>query len=115
MPQFLLVLRDTPSRDWAAEELQSVITRYRAAVLRGMKSNLRLAQDLADYQAVAGDWHELFREIQAISAVKPEQVTLMAQKYLNKQNRTVGRIVPPEKEAKPGLPPGQKAAAGARG
>ena len=30
------------------------------------------------------------------SAVKPEQVTAMAQKYLTKANRTVGRIVPPD-------------------
>ncbi|HLX62497.1 MAG TPA: pitrilysin family protein [Planctomycetota bacterium] len=76
------------------EEMKRVITRYRSAVLREMKSNLSLAQELADYQAIAGDWHALFREIQQISAVTPEQVTAMAKKYLTKENRTVGRVVP---------------------
>lgn len=87
-----------------AEEMKRVITRYRSGVLRGMKSNLNLAQELADYQAVSGDWHSLFREIQEISAVKPEQVTAVAKKYLTKQNRTIGKVVPMsanESEEKP--------------
>ena len=77
-----------------AEEMKRVNTRYRADVLRGLKSNMGLAQELADYQALSGDWHDLFRDIQRISEVKPEQVTAVAAKYLTKQNRTIGRIVP---------------------
>ncbi|MEI6541792.1 MAG: pitrilysin family protein, partial [Planctomycetota bacterium] len=86
---------ETPS----ADEMKRVITAYRSTILRGMKSNLNLAQELADYQAVSGDWRSLFREIQEISAVKPEQVTAVAKKYLTKQNRTIGKVVPFEKEA----------------
>ena len=82
-----------------ADEMKRVITRYRSGVLRGMKSNLNLAQELADYQAVSGDWHSLFKEIQEISAVKPEQVTAVAKKYLTKQNRTIGKVIPFEKDA----------------
>jgi len=77
-----------------AEELQRVTTRYRAGVLRSLKSNLGLAQELADYQALSGDWHNLFRDIERISAVKPQEVTAVAAKYLTRRNRTVGRIVP---------------------
>ena len=77
-----------------AEELQRVITRYRAGVLRSLKSNLGLAQELADYQALSGDWHDLFRDIQRIGAVKPAEVTTVAARYLTRRNRTVGRIVP---------------------
>ncbi len=80
---------ETPSN----EELQRVVTRYRADVLRKLRSNMGLAQELADYQAITGDWHDLFKEIQQISAVTPEQVTAVAQKYFLKKNRTVGRIV----------------------
>ncbi|HEY3319439.1 MAG TPA: pitrilysin family protein [Planctomycetota bacterium] len=76
-----------------ADEMKRVLTRYRASVLRGLKSNLGLAQELADYQALSGDWHNLFRDIQRMSAVTPEQVTAVASKYLTKQNRTVGRVV----------------------
>src|SRR5205823_13549159 len=51
---------ETPS----AEEMKRVITRYRAGVLRGLRANLGLAQELADYQALSGDWRNLFRDIQ---------------------------------------------------
>ena len=80
------------------EEMKRVLTRYRSSVLRGLKANLHLAQELADYQAISGDWHNLFREIEEIGAVKPEQVSGVAKKYLTRQNRTVGRIVSNEKE-----------------
>jgi predicted Zn-dependent peptidase len=76
-----------------AEELAGSVTRYRAEVLRSLRSNLGLAQQLADYQAISGDWHNLFREIQEISAVTPDQVAAVAKKYLIKQNRTLGHIV----------------------
>ena len=75
------------------EELHSVVTRYRADVLRNLRSNMGLAQELADYQAVSGDWHTLFSEIKKIGAVTPEEVQAAAQKYFYKKNRTVGRIV----------------------
>lgn len=80
------------------EEMKRVVTRYRSGVLRSLKANLHLAQQLADYQAVSGDWHSLFREIQEIGAVQPEQVSAAAKKYLTRQNRTVGRIVKVEKQ-----------------
>jgi predicted Zn-dependent peptidase len=76
-----------------AEELKRVITQYRAGILRSLKSNLGLAMELADYQALSGDWRSVFRDIQLISAVKPEQVTAAAAKYLTPQNRTVARLV----------------------
>lgn len=78
------------------EELQRVTTIYRANVLRKLKQNLNLAQELADYQATTGDWKSLFREIQQIAAVTPEQVSEAAKKYLIKRNRTVGRLVTKE-------------------
>ncbi|HYF52431.1 MAG TPA: pitrilysin family protein [Planctomycetota bacterium] len=76
-----------------SEELKRVVTRYRADVLRGLRSNIGMAQQLADYQALSGDWRELFREIREIAAVTPEQVTAVAKKYLTRQNRTVAKII----------------------
>jgi len=83
-------LKTTPPTD---EELKRVTTAYRASVLRKLKQNLNLAQELAEYEAVTGDWKNLFREIEEIGRVTPEQVTGAAQKYLTKRNRTVGRLV----------------------
>lgn len=77
----------------SADELRRVVTHYRGDVLRGLRSNIGMAQQLADYEALNGDWRELFREIREIAAVKPEQVVAVAKKYLTKQNRTVGKIV----------------------
>jgi predicted Zn-dependent peptidase len=76
-----------------AEEMERIVTRYRADVLRSLRSNMGLAQELASSQAITGDWHNVFKEIREISAVKPEQVQAMAKKYFTRKNRTVGRIV----------------------
>ncbi|MFH0938299.1 MAG: pitrilysin family protein [Planctomycetota bacterium] len=91
-----------------AAEMQRVITRYRAQVLRDLRSNLGLAQQLADYQALSGDWRALFDEIQQISAVKSEQITAVARKYLTRQNCAFGRIIstnPPAPRIAPLAPP----------
>jgi predicted Zn-dependent peptidase len=93
-----------------AEDLLRVVTRYRADVLRQLRSNMGLAQQLAESQALTGDWHDLFKEIQQISAVTPEQVQTVAKKYFTKKNRTVGRIIntsgkeAPETETILGIP-----------
>lgn len=77
----------------SADELKRVTTAYRAGVMRKLKQNLNLAQELAEYEAVTGDWRNLFREIEEIGRVTPEQVTGAAQKYLTKRNRTVGKLI----------------------
>jgi len=79
-----------------AEELQRVTTAYRASVLRKLKQNLNLAQQLAEYEAVTGDWRNVFSEIEEIGRVTQDQVTAAAKKYLTKKNRTVGRLIPSE-------------------
>ena len=87
-------IENLKSQPASPEELKRVITRHKAEVLRGLRSNLGLAQELADYQALSGDWRNLFRDIQLISAVTADQVQAVATKYFTRTNRTVGRIVP---------------------
>lgn len=89
------------------EELARVQARYRMDVLRELKSNMRLAIELADYEALADDWRELFRELDAVAKVTPEQVTAMAAKYFTKNNRTVSWLIstqPAEAPAILGVP-----------
>ena len=81
--------KEPPSK----EELQRAISQNRVDTLSGLKSNLGMAQQLADYQGIMGDWKELFKEIDAIAAVTPEQVQNVANKYLTKENRTVAKMV----------------------
>jgi predicted Zn-dependent peptidase len=83
----------------SAEELQRVVTAYRAGVLWKLKDSMYLAIELADYNATTGNWHNLFSEIKRISEVKPEDVSEMVRKYCTKKNRTVGRLVTVEEKA----------------
>ena len=82
-----------------AEEMKRVLTRYRSSVLRSLQQNLHLAQELADYQAISGDWHNLFHEIEEIGAVKSAQVAAVATKNLPRQNRTSGGSFSNQKHA----------------
>jgi predicted Zn-dependent peptidase len=86
--------RDAPT----PEELQRVVTGWRASLLRDLKSNQRMGVDLADHEAIGGDWHKLFTEIDAVARVTPEQVVAVARRYLIKNNRTVARLVPNDTE-----------------
>jgi len=84
-----------------ADELKRVIASYRMGVLKTLQDNMGLAIELADYEALAGDWRGLFREIEAISAVQPEHVIAAAQKYLTRSNRTVARLISTEEPESP--------------
>lgn len=95
------------------EELDRVLASYRMDVMRKLRKNLSLAIDLAEYEAISGGWRELFREIDAVAKVTPEQVTKVASKYLVRRNRTVARLVStepaetPEILGVPAAPPAQ--------
>ncbi len=87
------------------EELQKVRNNLRADFLRGLQSNRGLANRLAYYQAVLGDWRIMQTHLDKIDAVTAEDVRRVAKKYFTATNRTVGEIVPispGEKKAKKG-------------
>ncbi len=88
----------------STELLEQVKRRARAQVLRGLRSNSGLASALADNYVLLGDWRYLFRDLEVLEKVTPEEVQRVATKYFQRKNRTVGVLVP-EKPA---------AAAGAR-
>jgi predicted Zn-dependent peptidase len=61
-----------------------------------MTSNLGLAFQIADSQALLGDWRETFRVSERIAAVTPDQVRGIAALYLVLSNRTVAVLSRPE-------------------
>jgi predicted Zn-dependent peptidase len=75
-----------------AEELERFKTRAKADLIRSLDSNQGLADQLADYQTLYGDWRELFREIDRIEKVTADDVLRVARATLREDNRTVGRI-----------------------
>lgn len=76
----------------SVDELNKVKTQAKADIIRSLDSNLGMAINLARYQVNTGDWRNLFRQIDAISAVTPDDIQNAAKKYLTTKNRTVAMI-----------------------
>jgi len=74
------------------EELEKAKTRSRAGLIRRLASNAGLAQQLAFYEVVTGDWRNLFRQLDKINRVTADDVQRVARQYLIRKNRTVGLI-----------------------
>ena len=79
--------------DVTPEELAGFKARARASLLRGLRSNLGLALQLADNQRLYGDWRELFRSLDRVEKVTPADLRRVAGEAFQGNNRTVGMIV----------------------
>jgi predicted Zn-dependent peptidase len=91
------------TEDVGDAELQMVKTRAKASLVRGLGDNSGLAQQLGSYQALYGDWRELFRAVERIDKVTKADVRRVANQVFVPSNRTVGRI-----ETKPEAPATEK-------
>jgi predicted Zn-dependent peptidase len=78
--------------DITDDELKMVKTRAKANLIRGLDSNEGLAQELAVYQTLYGDWRELFRSVDRINAVTKADIRRVANQVFVPTNRTVGVI-----------------------
>jgi predicted Zn-dependent peptidase len=74
------------------EELAKAKTRARASLIRQLASNSGLAAQLTFYQVVAGDWRNLFGQLDKIDKVTAEDIQRVAKEYFISKNRTVGII-----------------------
>jgi len=75
------------------KELERVINNLDADMVRAMRSNSGLASQLALYQAIAGDWRDILKSRDRVSAVTAADVQRVAAQYFTKSNRTVGVLV----------------------
>ncbi|MCU1309691.1 MAG: peptidase M16-like [Candidatus Angelobacter sp.] len=78
--------------DVTDEELQMLKTRAKADLIRGLGDNEGLAQQLGTYQALFGDWRELFRQVDRIDKVSKADIRRVAAKTFVPSNRTVAVI-----------------------
>lgn len=71
------------------DEVAKIKARAKAGFINGLNSNQGLATQLSEYQQIWGDWREMFRELDRINKVTPEDIQRVARKYMTKNNRTV--------------------------
>jgi len=72
-----------------AEKLEEIKARAKADFIRSLVSNSGLAGSLTSYETYWGDWHQMFRQLDRINAVTPEDIQRVAKQYFTKNNRTV--------------------------
>jgi predicted Zn-dependent peptidase len=78
------------------EELDGVKRRARANIIRQLGDNSSLALQLSEYQVLTGDWRTLFKQLDRINAVTPEDIQRVARSTFTFDNRTIGSIEPLE-------------------
>ena len=61
---------------------------------------LQLANSLADWQALTGDWRNLFRDLEQLEAVTPADIQRVAKEIFTVNNRTIATIEPLAAEKK---------------
>jgi predicted Zn-dependent peptidase len=89
------------THDVTDEELLSIKTRAKADLIRGLGNDQGLAIQLGDYQALYGDWRELFRQIEEIEKVTKADIRRVANLTFREENRTVARMETEEPSAAP--------------
>jgi predicted Zn-dependent peptidase len=92
------------AEDVTDAELERFKTRAKADLIRELDSNEGLANELADYHRLFGDWRELFRSLERIDAVTKADVRRVAAESLKPTNRTVAQIVSRPPPAPPSEP-----------
>jgi predicted Zn-dependent peptidase len=78
--------------DVTDEELARFKTRAKADLIRSLNSNDGLAEQLAAYHVLFGDWRELFKYVERMEAVTKADIRRVAGAMFKESNRTVGRI-----------------------
>lgn len=79
--------------DLTQRELDRAITNAKADLVRSLNSNLGLAMNLARTHGQTGDWRNVFNDIDALEQVTLEDLQRVANSYMVKNNRTVGKII----------------------
>jgi predicted Zn-dependent peptidase len=77
-------------------ELLQILNKLEFEESRQMLSNGGLARNLTEYEATAGSWRYLIEHRQKVATVTAADVARVAEKYLVRENRTIGVITKQE-------------------
>lgn len=78
----------------SAEELEGVKRRARANLLGGLDSNTGLAQLLAKFEVLTGNWENLFTYLDKMEKVTPQDIQRISKQTFVDTNRTVAYLEP---------------------
>ncbi len=82
-----------------ADELQKIKNRIESDFIWSLYSNLGLANQIAEYEARAGDWRYLLSIREQLAKVTAEDIMRVAKKTFTADNRTVATLVPLNNES----------------
>jgi predicted Zn-dependent peptidase len=77
-------------------ELERAKNKAKAGLLRSLDSNSGLTKLLVEYEVKTGSWRNLFKQIESLEAVTPEDIQRVAKATFVPENRTIGRLLPTE-------------------
>jgi predicted Zn-dependent peptidase len=81
------------AQDATDEEMARFKTRSKANLIRSLSNNQGLANQLAEYQRLFGDWRELFHAIDKLDKVTKADIRRVAGETFHSENRTVAMLV----------------------
>lgn len=86
-------LKTAPPTAW---EMEKVLNNYEADVVRSLEGSLDLATSLSRGDRISGDWKYNWKLLEQLKALKPEDISAAARKYLTRGNYTEVELAQPE-------------------
>jgi predicted Zn-dependent peptidase len=86
----------------AEKEFKRILKQIDAGFIRALSSNSGMANQLAFYEGIAGDWRYILDWRKKMYEITPDDIMRVAQTYFNKGNRTVATLVKKESETSEG-------------
>ena len=83
----------------AEKEFKRILKQIDAGFVRALSSNAGMANQLAFYEGIAGDWRYILNWRKKMYEITTDDIMRVAQTYFTKSNRTVATLV--KKEAEP--------------
>jgi len=89
--EFIEKIKTTPVSD---KELEKYKRTQEVDFIDQLKSNSSIAMMLTNAEVLDGSWKEAFNSFEKINAVTADDIMRVAKKYLLKNSRTIGKVVP---------------------
>ncbi len=80
------------------KEFKRILKQIDASFIRALSSNAGMANQLAFYEGIAGDWRYILNWRTKMYEITPENIMRVAKTYFNKSNRTVATLVKKQTE-----------------